>query len=127
MRIYKTFVILYNLSKILISRNSKKNCILYNYRKILILYNPKKGVLSLKFRNNKNSLSSEYSIYFEYIRRKYPWIPTDIIENIIEEEILDKEVKLYLFILTSIFPNVNIKGMLRGEPWGHEAQGSLPC
>ena len=67
LRIYKTSVILYNLSKILILRNSRKNRILYNYRKILILYNPKKGVLSPKFRNNKNSLSSEYFIYFKYV------------------------------------------------------------
>ena len=72
LRTYKISVILYNFSKILISRNSRKNRILYNYRKILMLYNPKKGVLSLKFRNNKDSLSSEYFIYFKYIRRKYP-------------------------------------------------------
>ena len=110
MRTYKISVVLYNLSKILISRNSRKNYILYNYRKILILYNPKKGVLSLKFRNNKNSLSSKYFIYFEYVRRKYPWIPIDAIENTIEEEISDKKVKLYLSVLISIFPDVNIKG-----------------
>ena len=67
LRTYKISVILYNLSKILMSRDSGKNCILYNYRKILMLYNPKKGVLSLKFRNNENSLSSKYSIYFKYI------------------------------------------------------------
>ena len=115
LRIYKTSVVLYNLSKILMLYNSGKNRILYNYRKILILYNPKKGVLSLKFQNNKNSLSSEYFIYFEYIRRKYPWIPTDIIENIIKEEILDKEVKLYLFVLVSIFPDVNIEGKHKPE------------
>ena len=34
----------------------------------------------------------------------------DTVENIIEEEISDKEVKLYLFILVSIFLDVNIKG-----------------
>ena len=95
--------------------NSRKNYILYNYRKILILYNPKKGVLSLKFRNNKNSLSSEYFIYFKYIQRKYPQIPIDIIENIIKEEISNKEVKLYLSVLISIFPNVNIKGKRKPE------------
>ena len=67
LRTCKTSVVLYNLSKILMSRNSGKNRILYNYRKILILYNPKKGVLSLKFRNNKNSLSNEYFIYFKYV------------------------------------------------------------
>ena len=67
LRICKTSVVLYILSKILMLYNSRKNYILYNYRKILILYNPKKGVLSLKFRNNNNSLSSEYFIYFKYI------------------------------------------------------------
>ena len=72
LRTCKTSVVLYNLSKILMLYNSRKNYILYNYRKILILYNRKKGVLSLKFRNNKNSLSSKYFIYFKYIRRKYP-------------------------------------------------------
>ena len=96
-------------------RNSRKNRILYNYRKILILYNPKKGVLSLKFRNNKNSLSSKYSIYFKYVRRKYPWIPINIVENTIKEEISDKEVELYLFIFVSMFPDVNIKGKRKLE------------
>ena len=75
-----------------------------------MLYNLKKGISSPKFRDSENSLSSERSIYFKYIRRKYPQIPTDIVENIIEEEISDKEVKLYLSILVSIFLDVNIKG-----------------
>ena len=80
-----------------------------------MLYNPKKGILSPKFRNNKNSLSSKYFIYFKYIRRKYPWIPINIVENIIEKEILDKEVKLYLFVFVSIFPDVNIEGKRKPE------------
>ena len=80
-----------------------------------MLCNPKKGVLSPKFRNNKNNLSSKYSIYFKYVQRKYPWIPTNIIENIIEEEISDKEVKLYLSVLVSIFPDVNIEGKYKPE------------
>ena len=75
-----------------------------------MLYNLKEGILSPKFRDSKNSLSNKRSIYFKYIRRKYPQIPTDIIENIIKEEISDKEVKLYLSILISIFLNANIKG-----------------
>ena len=46
----------------------------YKVAELLIkkVMNGKKGVLSLKFRNNKDSPSSEYSIYFEYVRRKYP-------------------------------------------------------
>ena len=90
--------------------NSRENQMLYNIRKILILYNLKEGILSPKLRDSKNSPSSERSIYFKYIRRKYPQIPTDIVENIIEEEISDKEVKLYLSIPINIFLNANIKG-----------------
>ena len=74
-----------------------------------MLYDLKEGISSPKFRDSKNSPSGIRFIYFKYIRRKYPWIPTDTVENIIEEEITDKEIKLYLFILTSMFLDVNIK------------------
>ena len=80
-----------------------------------MLYNLKEGISSPKFRDSKNSPSSERSIYFKYIRRKYPQIPTDIVENIIEEEISDKEVKLYLSILISIFLDIDIKGKRKLE------------